>query len=189
MKLICDRRLVPAASAATRTKLGRVHRSTARNRRSAPVDPAAFAALSTAMSAAHYLGDYLLQRSCDAQRKGEAGGAGHRACASHVASYTAAQLVAVAAVAKLTGLRLRPGAVLAGAAVSAGTHYVADRRPAFKRITTALGKGEFYDLGAPRPGHDDNPTLGTGAHFMDQAWHHVFNAVASAVMALGAGRR
>ncbi|MER7268917.1 hypothetical protein ABT344_11500 [Micromonospora carbonacea] len=26
-------------------------------------------------------------------------------------------------------------------------------------------------LGTPRPGHDDNPSLGTGAYALDQSWH------------------
>jgi hypothetical protein len=37
--------------------------------------------------------------------------------------------------------------------------------------TIVPGKGEFYRLGAPRRGRDDNPTLGTGAYALDQAWH------------------
>jgi hypothetical protein len=32
-------------------------------------------------------------------------------------------------------------------------------------------KHAFWRLGAPRPGRDDNPVLGTGAYALDQAWH------------------
>ena len=38
-------------------------------------------------------------------------------------------------------------------------------------------------LGAPRPGHDDNPSLGTGAYALDAAWHHGWEAAAALILA------
>jgi hypothetical protein len=34
-----------------------------------------------------------------------------------------------------------------------------------------LGMRGFVKLGAPRPGRDDNPSLGTGTYALDQSWH------------------
>jgi hypothetical protein len=60
-------------------------------------------------------------------------------------------------------------------AVSAISHYVADRRTPLRRLAGLLdrptGKPAFWSLGLPRPGRDDNPTLGTGAYALDQSWH------------------
>src|SRR5256885_16927252 len=63
-----------------------------------------------------------------------------------------------------------------GLAVSAVTHYIADRRTPLLRLAEAMqpvtGKADFYRLGAPREGRDDNPSLGTGAYALDQSWHY-----------------
>jgi hypothetical protein len=45
------------------------------------------------------------------------------------------------------------------------------------------GKGEFYRLGAPRAGRDDNPHIGTGAYALDQSFHHLWLLVAALVIA------
>jgi hypothetical protein len=43
----------------------------------------------------------------------------------------------------------------------------------------------LYDPAELAPeGRDDNPTLGTGAHALDQSWHHGWLAVAAALTAL-----
>lgn len=154
------------------------------------VDPGVWATVMGAATAAHWVGDYIVQTRGQACAKGQPGLAGHRACAAHVASYTATQLVAVYAAAKVSGVRLRAGSVLAGACLSAVTHYVADRRTPLKRAADALGMTEFHDLGHPRKGeqYDDNPCLGTGSHFLDQSWHRGWLPVFSALMARGAKR-
>jgi hypothetical protein len=51
------------------------------------------------------------------------------------------------------------------------------------RVMPAWGKVEFSRLGAPRPGHDDNPGLSTGLYSMDQAWHILFCFVAALIAA------
>ncbi|GAA2264706.1 hypothetical protein GCM10010232_66070 [Streptomyces amakusaensis] len=52
---------------------------------------------------------------------------GRRAVASHVASYTAVQLTATVAITRAFGYRITPAALLAGAAINAGTHAAIDR--------------------------------------------------------------
>lgn len=120
----------------------------------AAVTAVAFAAL----YAGHMVGDHPIQ-SCDqAAKKGApdsaalaAGGhpwRGWSACAGHVATYTVTALVAVLAVAWRAGIDLSPAALLAGLAVSAVTHYVADRRTPLRRIADRVGAGRFYRLNA-----------------------------------------
>jgi hypothetical protein len=53
-------------------------------------------------------------------------------------------------------------------------------------VTVIPGKGEFWHLGAPRPGHDDNPCLGTGAYALDQSWHIAWLFISALVIAGGA---
>lgn len=43
--------------------------------------------------------------------------------------------------------------------------------PLLGRSALHPGKGDFYDLGRPREGKNDNPSLGTGAYALDQSWH------------------
>ncbi len=77
----------------------------------------------------------------------------------------------------MTGAPVHLLAAVAGLAVNAASHYAADRRRPLLSLaewlgaTAIPGKEEFWHLGAPRPGHDDNPTLGTGAYALDQSWH------------------
>ncbi|WP_328765392.1 MULTISPECIES: hypothetical protein [unclassified Streptomyces] len=52
---------------------------------------------------------------------------GRRAVACHVASYTAVQLGATIAITRAFGYRVAPTALLAGAAINAGTHAAIDR--------------------------------------------------------------
>lgn len=72
--------------------------------------------------------------------------------------------------------------------MDAASHYWADRRTTLRALAAALGAGKaaFFDIGAPRPGHDDNPTLGTGAYALDQSWHIGWLFVAALVVAAGA---
>jgi hypothetical protein len=84
----------------------------------------------------------------------------------------------------VTGARPSPIRAAAGLAVSAGSHYWADRRSTLAALAELVpGKGSFYRLGTPRPGRDDNPTLGTGAYALDQAWHTGWLLIAALVIA------
>lgn len=141
-----------------------------------------FAAAFTALFAAHQIADHWIQTQHQAITKGEPGWRGRRACAGHVATYTLAQGAALAAVCAVTGERPRPTRVAAALALSAATHYLADRRTPLRRMAEATGHGDFFALGAPRAGRDDNPSLGTGAYAMDQSWHIGWIGVASLLL-------
>ncbi|MGC5330673.1 DUF3307 domain-containing protein [Micromonospora sp. DT62] len=132
---------------------------------------AAFAAVYVALYVAHQVGDHWIQTQHQADCKGQPGWPGRIACAAHVATYTLTALVALLLLVAGTGLRLDPWGVAVGLTISAVSHYVADRRTPLKRIAAALGSARFYALGTPRPGRDDNPSLGTGAYALDQSWH------------------
>jgi hypothetical protein len=44
-----------------------------------------------------------------------------------------------------------------------------------------VDKAEFYRLGAPREGREDNPSLGTGAYALDQSFHYLWLLIAAAI--------
>ncbi|MGW8528482.1 MULTISPECIES: DUF3307 domain-containing protein [Nocardiopsidaceae] len=148
-------------------------------------DPTVFAAVFAAFFAAHQVGDHWMQTSCQAAAKGGAGWAARGACFRHVASLIITKLVFAAPVVLLLGLSVHPLTATAGLAVIALSHYWADRRTTLARLADRLGLGGFYRLGSPRPGHDDNPTLGTGAYALDQSWHIAFLFVGALITAIG----
>lgn len=155
-----------------------------------------FAAVFAALYAAHQVGDHWPSTHHGAVHKGltrsEALAAGlgawtgPRACAAHVATYTATAVLFLAVLVWRTHLPLDPGRVGAGLLVSAVSHYWADRRYTLRWLCERLaflGKPAFYRLGAPREGHDDNPTLGTGAYALDQSFHVLFLFTAALITA------
>jgi len=141
-----------------------------------------FAAAYAALTAAHEVGDYIVQRDTDAAAKGKPGHEGAAACARHVRSYALTQAAALWAAHRAFGLGLTPGRAAAGVALSALTHYATDRcaghwaedgpdAPALVRAAHALGKGKWLsrDPGAPA--------------LLDQAVHKGCIALAAAVIA------
>ncbi|WP_433793294.1 DUF3307 domain-containing protein [Actinoplanes sp. CA-252034] len=144
---------------------------------------AAFAAVFAALFVAHQVADHWVQTQHQADCKGRPGWPGRIACATHVTTYTLTALVAVIVLGLSTDLHVRPGQVAAGLAVSAVTHYIADRRTPLKRLADLVGAGRFYALGIPRAGRDDNPSLGTGSYALDQSFHYLFLFVAALVIA------
>ena len=172
----------------------------------AATSPAAFAATFVAMFVAHQVADHWVQTSHQAAHKGLASRRGRLACAAHVASYTLCTTLAVLGVWLALDLPVTLGGVLLGQAVSAVTHYWADRRTTLATLAERLRLGGFYGLGAPRPvrvlvvdehghvAHDadgrpvtvpvDAPSLGTGAYALDQSWHHAWLGVAALVTVL-----
>ena len=145
--------------------------------------PTCFAAVFGALFVAHQVADHWVQTAHPAARTGAPGWPGRRACAAHVATYTATAVVALAALAAATGLPLSGPRVAAGLAVSAVTHYVADRRTPLKRLAHLCRIDRFYALGACRDGRDDNPSLGTGAYALDQSFHYAWLFIAALVIA------
>ena len=155
-----------------------------------------FAVVFAALYAAHQVGDHWLSSERGALHKGLrrrdalAAGlhphTGPRACATHVATYTATGAVFLAFTAWRTGLHLDLARTLVALGVSALTHYWTDRRYTLAWLCDRLaflGKDSFYRLGAPRPGHDDNPTLGTGAYALDQSFHVLWLFIAALIAA------
>lgn len=141
-----------------------------------------FAATAAALQAAHHIGDYWIQTTHQATKKGSPGAAGARACAGHVASYTATCTAAVMALRAL-GAPISTKGIVAGQAVNAVSHFVMDRRPWGRAIMSATGRGGFAAIGMPRADTDDAPHLGTGAHALDQSWHMAWLAISAYVTA------
>jgi hypothetical protein len=134
-----------------------------------------FAAVAAVFYAAHQAGDYWVQTSGQAAEKGLPGWKGRRACAAHVASYTATLAGFLAMAAWWLSLPLAAGNAAAGLGLSAVTHYISDRRTPLARIADATGKGGFYRAGEG---------LATGAALLDQAWHWCW-LLASALVVAG----
>ncbi|GAA2810067.1 hypothetical protein GCM10010441_38380 [Kitasatospora paracochleata] len=140
---------------------------------------ARFAAAYALLRSAADVADHWVQTDHQARTKGQhdhhegqSSAAGRRACAAHVATYTATQAAALIAGPRLLGVRLRPGPVAAALALSAVTHYVADRREPLRRLADATGSGPFYrltDFGM------------NGAYALDQAFHHAFETCAALI--------
>lgn len=149
--------------------------------------PAATLAVSSVtLYAAHEVGDHWIQTHRQALTKGGGGWTSRFACARHVASLTGTKIALLFAAFAVTGLPIRPAWWVMALSADAVSHYWADRRTTLRKLAHAAGKGEFFDLGAPRPGHDDNLSLGTGAYALDQAWHIAFLFIAALIMAGGA---
>ncbi len=144
------------------------------------LDRAARFAISYALlRAAADVADHWIQTDHQAANKGQhdhnegqSSAAGRRACAAHVATYTATQGAALLFGSRALGVRLRPGPVAAALALSAVTHYIADRREPLRRLADATGKSRFVRLAD----HGMN-----GAYCLDQAWHHAFETAAAVI--------
>lgn len=106
--------------------------------------------------------------------KASLAGGGRIACVSHVVTYTLTAVVALVLAYWRTGLHPSLGNVVAGLAVSAVTHYIADRRTPLRRIADTLGSGKFYRV---------NANGICGAYLLDQAWHVGWLFVAALVIA------
>lgn len=146
---------------------------------------ARFAAVYATLTASHEVADYWVQQDRDAVAKGGHGREGRVACARHVASYTATQALALAAADRGLGLGLGWKQIGAALAVSAATHYVADRSGGRWREE---GPSTRLVRFARRTGHSGWLERDPGAGpLLDQAWHRGWIAVAAAVAA-GGGR-
>lgn len=143
-----------------------------------------FAAVGVTLYAIHQFGDYWVQIHPWAMAKGGQDRAGQIACAKHVATYTLATAAFTVLVWVSFDLAITWYSFVLGQVLSAVTHYWADRREPLLRLADRLGKGAFARLGTPRPGRDDNPTLGTGAAALDQSWHITWLFVAAYITAV-----
>ncbi|GHJ19168.1 hypothetical protein [Streptomyces albus] len=112
---------------------------------------------------------------------------GRRAVALHVATYTAIQTGAAAALTRMFGYRVPASALLAGAAVNAGTHAVIDRGAAFLWLADRTGqRGYIEHCQAVRLDKDGTPHAeingpGTAWIELDAALHRIIGVGAAAV--------
>lgn len=141
---------------------------------------ARFAAVYAALTASHEVADHWVQVDAHATVKGQPDREGAVACAKHVATYTATQAVALAAVQRATGMRLSWKRAALGLAVSAATHYIADRQGGHWRDDEPSGIVRL----AAATGHAGwlkrDPNAG---YLMDQSWHKGWIAIAAALVA------
>lgn len=144
---------------------------------------AVFAAVFAALYAAHHVGDHWVQTDIQATAKGRPGWTGRLACTRHVASMTITKIILLTLTAGITGIPVTPWHAVTGLVLDAASHYWADRRTTLARLAGRTGKTPYYTLGAPRPGHDDNVTTGTGAYHLDQAFHIAFLWAAALIIA------
>lgn len=116
-----------------------------------------------AYAAGHWLGDYWVQTNTQAAHKGLPGWPGRRACAAHVATYTLTLAACLGVAWWWLALPVHIVWAAAGLAISAVTHYFADRRRPLQRLAGLIpGKFEFWQAG---------DGLASGGAFLDQAWH------------------
>lgn len=147
------------------------------------VDATTFASVFIALYVGHSMGDHWVQTSHQSAHKGRPGWVGRLADARHVTTLTLTKLAVLIPAAALLGLHLSVPGVVVGLAVDAASHWWADRRTTLAWLARVTGKGEFYRLGAPRAGRDDNPHIGTGAYALDQSFHHLWLLVAALIIA------
>lgn len=137
---------------------------------------ARFLLASTAMVAAHQVADHWIQTDAQACGKGGQGRPAQLACARHVATYTATQVLAMVGAAKWLGVPLSARWTAAALATSAGTHYFADRRVPLRKLAEVTGHAPFYGVASGGL---------NGAYLLDQSWHYGWIFVAAL---LAAGR-
>lgn len=141
-------------------------------------DATRFAALYALLTASHEVADYWVQQDRDAVAKGEPGPHGTRACATHVATYTATQAIALITANRVLGLGLtwRRGAL--ALAVSAASHYAADRQGGHWGDEHPRGVARLAAAAGHRTWLARDPGAGP---LMDQAWHKGWIGIAAAV--------
>lgn len=130
-----------------------------------------FATTLPTLLVAHHLGDHWVQTSCQAQGKSERSWRGAGCCARHVVGYTATTSALLGLVTLLFALPVSPLGFAAGQAISAMTHYWADRRYTLAWLARLLGQGGYYGPGG-------------GAYELDQSFHRTFLFVAALLTAL-----
>lgn len=145
---------------------------------------AQFAAVYAALTASHEVADHWVQIDEQAVRKGQPGRDGAIACLEHILTYTATQAAAVYAVQRATGMRLSLKRAALGLAVSAVTHYVADRQGGHWRDKAPRGVVRLAAVTGHAGWLERDPGAG---YLLDQSWHKGWIAVAAAVAA-GGGR-
>lgn len=146
-----------------------------------------FATVAPGLLIAHSVADHWIQTGYQAANKSLPGARGRAVCAAHVGTYTVVTAAVVGLLWFVFALPISGFGFVVGQLISAVTHYWADRKTTLARLCELFeraGKGDFYRLGQPREGHDDNPSLGTGAYALDQSWHWAWLGVAALLTAV-----
>jgi hypothetical protein len=143
---------------------------------------AVFAAVLSTLYVAHHVGDQWVQTHAQACVKGQPGWTGRFACLRHVTTITVTKLAALTMATAAVHMHLSAWHMAAGLAADAVSHYWADRRTTLAKLARLTGKSGHYMFGSPRPGRDDNPTLGTGAYNLDQSWHIMWLWIAAFII-------
>lgn len=138
-----------------------------------------FPAVWVALYAAHVIGDHWIQTDSEALGKDGPGWRARLLCARHVLSLAATKLVTLLVTVAVLHVHLSALAVVAGLAVDAVTHYIADRRAPLRALARLVGKQPFWKLG-----DDVAAPAGTGAYALDQAWHVAWLWVAALIIAV-----
>lgn len=145
-----------------------------------------FAVAAIVLTAAHEVADHWVQIDAHATVKGKPGRDGAIACAKHVTTYTATQALALAAADRYLNLRIGPARTTAALALSAVTHYAADRQGGhwhdpnprgIVRLAAATGHAGWLQR---------DPNAG---YLMDQSFHKGCIALAAAITAHGRTNR
>jgi hypothetical protein len=129
------------------------------------------------LAAADNVGDHWVQTNGQARRKDGQGWPGRRACAAHVATLTATEILFLAGGVAATGTRLDPRRVALGLAFNGVTHYWADRRFTLRKLASHTKKTKFIEFG-----NKDLAPCGTGAYVLDQAFHDGARAITAAII-------
>ncbi|AFM10451.1 hypothetical protein PIS_062 [Saccharomonospora phage PIS 136] len=109
-----------------------------------------FAVADAAGRAGHAVGDFLVQRDCDARAKQRRTREGRRALATHAATYTLTEAAARAVAYRVTGVRVPVKAQVLVALVEGGAHAVIDDGRLLARFARASKKWGFHQLGGQR---------------------------------------
>lgn len=145
---------------------------------------AEFGSIFAALYIAHMVGDHWAQIDCQAAGKAAKTWRGRLICAGHCATHVVVSAAFLGGLALVFNWSPHWGLVGLGLIVIGVTHYFADRRDPLAWLARITKHKAFVELGKPREGHDDNPSLGTGMYALDQSFHIWWLGVAALIMAL-----
>ncbi|SHK56073.1 hypothetical protein [Actinacidiphila paucisporea] len=143
---------------------------------------ARFAAVYAVLTASHEVADHWVQSDSQAGAKGTPGPAGVRACAAHVATYTVTQAAALAVTSRALHLELSPRRAAVALAISAVTHYIADRQGGHWRDDKPRGIVRLAAATGSAKWLQRDPGAG---YLLDQSWHRGWIAAAALLAAAG----
>lgn len=145
---------------------------------------AEFGSIFAALYVAHMACDHWFQVDCQAAGKAAPTWKGRAICAGHCATHVVGSALILGVLALTLDWSPSWGLVTVGLVLIGVTHYWADRRAPLAWLARITKHAHFVELGKPREGKDDNPSLGTGMYALDQSFHIWWLGVAALIMAL-----